>query len=61
MTRFGLALITVVAAVAFTAEARQSPARADAEKLDYQATERIRTEGMTRSQVMDTVSWLSDV
>jgi hypothetical protein len=97
MTRLGLALITLVAVVAFTdhlravgasaslADARQTPARAEpdrlrasgaaaslagarqaspraeAEKLDYQTIERIRTEGLTRSQVMDTVSWLSDV
>ena len=34
---------------------------AQSEKLDYQAIGRIRDEGLTRSQVMDTVSWLSDV
>src|SRR5262245_43943792 len=53
MKRFGLAIVAVVAAVAFSS--------AQSEKLDYQTIERIRTEGMTRSQVMDTVSWLSDV
>src|SRR5262249_20650191 len=34
---------------------------AQSEKLDYQAIGRIRDEGLNRSQVMDHVSWLSDV
>ena len=34
---------------------------AQTEKLDYQALGRIRDEGMNRSQVMDHISWLSDV
>lgn len=32
-----------------------------AERLDYQMLGRIREEGMQRSQVMDIISWLSDV
>ena len=31
------------------------------ERLDYQMLGRIREEGMQRSQVMDIISWLSDV
>ena len=34
---------------------------AQTEKIDYAAIEKIRDEGLTRSQVMDDVSWLSDV
>src|SRR5881392_2176259 len=34
---------------------------AQTEKLDYQMIGRIRDEGLNRSQVMDHVSWLSDV
>ncbi len=34
---------------------------AQTEKLDYQALGRIRDEGLSRSQVMDHISWLSDV
>jgi carboxypeptidase Q len=36
-------------------------AGAQTEKLDYAMLGRIRDEGLTRSQVMDHVSWLSDV
>ncbi len=36
-------------------------AAAQSEKLDYAMLGRIRDEGMNRSQVMDLVSWLSDV
>src|SRR5205823_3992879 len=36
-------------------------AAAQAERLDYAAIGRIRDEGMARSQVMEIVSWLSDV
>src|ERR1700674_3975120 len=35
--------------------------RAQTDTLDYAMLGRIRDEGMTRSQVMDHVSWLSDV
>src|SRR5476651_2108112 len=34
---------------------------AQAEKLDYAALGRLRDEGLNRSQVMDHISWLSDV
>ncbi|HEY1909832.1 MAG TPA: M20/M25/M40 family metallo-hydrolase [Vicinamibacterales bacterium] len=34
---------------------------AQSEKLDYAMIGRIRNEGLTRSQVMDHISWLSDV
>jgi carboxypeptidase Q len=34
---------------------------AQAEKLDYATISRIRDEGLNRSQVMDHISWLSDV
>src|SRR5262245_30642231 len=53
MKRFALALIAVTVAVAFTG--------AQSEPIDYAAIGRIRNEGMTRSQVMDHISWLSDV
>ena len=36
-------------------------AQAPTEKLDYVMLGRIRDEGLNRSQVMDMVSWLSDV
>jgi carboxypeptidase Q len=36
-------------------------AQAPAEKLDYVTIGRIRDEGLNRSQVMDHISWLSDV
>jgi carboxypeptidase Q len=36
-------------------------AQAPAEKLDLQTIARIRDEGLNRSQVMDHISWLSDV
>jgi len=53
MKRFALALVAVTAAAAFPG--------AQSEKIDYAAIGRIRDEGMNRSQVMDHVSWLSDV
>ena len=34
---------------------------AQSDKLDYPMLGRIRDEGLNRSQVMDHVSWLSDV
>ena len=37
------------------------PIFAQSEKLDFQILGRIRDEGLSRSQVMDHVSWLSDV
>jgi hypothetical protein len=37
------------------------PAQSPAERLDYQTIAQIRDEGLNRSQVMDHISWLSDV
>jgi hypothetical protein len=48
-------LVLTVAAIAATFAGAQS------EKLDYPMLGRIRDEGLSRSQVMDHVSWLSDV
>ena len=47
----------LVAALAVSA----LPILAQSEKLDFQMLGRIRDEGLSRSQVMDHVSWLSDV
>src|SRR5207249_8616029 len=46
-------LLAVLAAIVFL--------EAQAEKIDYATIGRIRDEGLSRSQVMDHVSWLSDV
>ncbi|OFW22517.1 MAG: hypothetical protein A3H97_06360 [Acidobacteria bacterium RIFCSPLOWO2_02_FULL_65_29] len=48
-------LVLVLAAIASTLVLAQS------DRLDYQTIGRIRDEGLNRSQVMDHVSWLSDV
>jgi len=48
-------LVLVLAAIASTFVLAQS------DRLDYQTIGRIRDEGLNRSQVMDHVSWLSDV
>jgi hypothetical protein len=53
MKRTALLAIAIAAAVAFV--------DAQSEKIDYATIGRIRDEGLTRSQVMDHVSWLSDV
>src|SRR5690349_3044282 len=53
MRRTSLVVLAIVAASVF--------AGAQSEKLDYAMLGRIRDEGLTRSQVMDHVSWLSDV
>src|SRR5215831_18219240 len=37
------------------------PAQSPVEKLDYETIAKIRDEGLNRSQVMDHISWLSDV
>jgi carboxypeptidase Q len=37
------------------------PAQSPPEKLDYETIAKIRDEALTRSQVMDHISWLSDV
>jgi len=53
MKRIAFALIAIATASVFTA--------AQTEKLDYLMLGRIRDEGLNRSQVMDHISWLSDV
>ena len=53
MKRIGLLLLVVTVAVVFP--------EAQSEKLDYATIGRIRDEGLNRSQVMDHISWLSDV
>jgi carboxypeptidase Q len=53
MKRTALLLVAIAAAVTFV--------DAQTEKLDYATIGRIRDEGLNRSQVMDHVSWLSDV
>ena len=39
----------------------QVPAPATAEKVDLEMMKKIREEGLQRSQVMDTLSWMTDV
>ena len=53
MRRVVLMLLAVIATITFV--------EAQTEKLDYATIGRIRDEGLNRSQVMDHVSWLSDV
>src|SRR4051812_19545371 len=53
MRRAVLVMALAAGAIAFVA--------AQSEKLDYAMLGRIRDEGLNRSQVMDHVSWLSDV
>jgi len=53
MKRLSLLLVAVISAFVFV--------EAQTEKLDYATIGRIRDEGLNRSQVMDHVSWLSDV
>src|SRR5216117_4125255 len=53
MRRAILAIILTVSGTAGVAT--------QSEKLDYQMLGRIRDEGLARSQVMDHISWLSDV
>jgi hypothetical protein len=53
MKRLILILASVATALVFV--------EAQTEKLDYATIGRIRDEGLNRSQVMDHVSWLSDV
>jgi carboxypeptidase Q len=52
-------LISSAALLAVAAAAL--PAQAPTEALDYPTITRIRDEGLNRSQVMDHISWLSDV
>ena len=54
-----LVAATVVAATVGAAPIAQSPDTT--EKLDYAALAQIRDEGLNRSQMMDHISWLSDV
>jgi carboxypeptidase Q len=53
MKRIAFLLIAITSAITFVG--------AQNEKLDYATIGRIRDEGLNRSQVMDHVSWLSDV
>src|SRR5262245_34028401 len=53
MKRLSLLLVAVVSAFVFV--------EAQTEKLDYATIGRIRDEGLNRSQVMDHISWLTDV
>jgi hypothetical protein len=53
---------TIPAVIVLTAAATALPlAQQPADKLDYATIAQIRDEGLTRSQVMDHISWLSDV
>jgi len=49
------------AVLVFALAASALPIVAQSEKLDFAMLGRIRDEGLNRSQVMDHVSWLSDV
>jgi carboxypeptidase Q len=51
----------IIAALAVALCATVVAIHAQSENLDYQAIGRIRDEGLNRSQVMDHISWLSDV
>src|SRR3972149_11507699 len=52
----------ISAAILLTAAAVPLPmAQQPVEKLDYATIAQIRDEGLNRSQVMDHISWLSDV
>src|SRR5215467_2366706 len=53
MKRVALLLVSILTAIVFV--------EAQTEKIDYPTIGRIRDEGLNRSQVMDHVSWLSDV
>jgi carboxypeptidase Q len=53
MRRAALVMLAIVVAVV--------GAETQSEKIDYAAIGKIRDEGLNRSQVMDHISWLSDV
>src|SRR5258706_5755430 len=53
MKRLALIALAIIAALALP--------QAQTEKLDFATIGRIRDEGLSRSQVMDHISWLSDV
>src|SRR5574338_1175208 len=55
--RFRIPAALLLAATATALPIAQQPA----EKLDYATIAQIRDEGLSRSQVMDHISWLSDV
>jgi carboxypeptidase Q len=50
---FAIPVLCAMAAIALAAQA--------GERIDYRVLTQIREEGLNRSQVMDTVSWLADV
>src|SRR5882724_7760559 len=50
-----------IAFIAFAIVAALALPEAQTEKLDFATIGRIRDEGLNRSQVMDHISWLSDV
>jgi carboxypeptidase Q len=56
VSRLVVPIATLTLAALHAPLAAQTP-----ERLDYQMLGRIREEGMQRSQVMETISWLSDV
>ncbi len=55
--RFTIPAALVLAAAATAVPVAQQPV----EKIDYATIDQIRDEGLHRSQVMDHISWLSDV
>lgn len=55
--RFSIPAAVLLAAAAVAIPVAQQPA----EKLDFATIAQIRDEGLSRSQVMDHISWLSDV
>ena len=53
--------LLISSAALLAVAAASVPAQAPSEALDYPTIARIRDEGLNRSQVMDHISWLSDV
>jgi len=53
--------LLISSAALLAVAAASVPAQAPTEALDYPTIARIRDEGLNRSQVMDHISWLSDV
>jgi carboxypeptidase Q len=60
MTRLRPACVALAACLIAAPTAAQVPT-APTEKIDYDAIYKIKDEGFTHSQVMDTASWLTDV
>jgi hypothetical protein len=54
-------MLTAIAALACGSMAIAPPASAQGERIDTTTIERIREEGLERSQVMEHIVWLSDV